>query len=195
MKMNRQIVITLVLLVLACTVVASTDILQLNNGSLSMANAYAQSSSQGQGETPTSDGVLRLAYTKLGVMNGAYQQILYDSGTNSLGLTNTSAKITAESESGEIRMSSSQDVSQAQSNKKLSDTDQANLREGITNSGLFEAKDIYPPNPAGTQDYVLSVLSVTMDNRPRTIIWTSTSENVPASLTSIANSIESLASK
>jgi hypothetical protein len=194
MKMSLQIVITLVSSMLASTVVASIDILHLDDDSLSMANAYAQSSGQGQGETPTSNGVLKLAYTKLGVMNGAYQQILYDSGTNSLGMTNTSAKSTTESESGEIRMSSSQDVSQSQSNKKLSETDQANLREGITNSGLFEAKDVYPPNPSGTQDYILNVLSITMDNRPRTVIWTSTSENIPGSLTSIANTIESLAS-
>jgi hypothetical protein len=195
MKRSLQIVITLVSSMLASTVVASIDILQLNDDTVLMPNAYSQSSGQGQGETPTSDGVLRLAFTKLGVMNGAYQQILYDSGTNSLGLTNTSAKTTAESESGELRMSSSQDVSQSQSNKKLSETDRANLREGITNSGLFEAEDVYPPNPAGTQDYILNVLSVTMDNRPRTVIWTSTSENVPASLTSIANTIEILASK
>jgi hypothetical protein len=195
MNMSLKIVITLVSSMLASIVVASTDILLLDDGTLLMANAFAQASDQGQGDTPTSDGVLKLAYTKLGVVNGAYQQILYDSGTNSLGMTNTSAKSTAESESGETKMSSSQDVSQSQSNKKLSETDQANLRVGITNSGLFEAKDVYPPNPAGTQDYILNALSVTMDNRPRTVIWTSTSENVPASLTSIANTIESLASK
>src|SRR5918999_19756 len=195
--MNRslKIVTTVVSSMLASIVVASTDILLLDDGTLLMANAFAQASDQGQGDTPTSDGVLKLAYTKLGVMNGAYQQILYDSGTNSLGMTNTSAKSTAESESGEIKMSSSQDVSQSQSNKKLSETDQANLRVGLTNSGLFEAKDIYTPNPTGTQDYILNVLSVTMDNRPRTVIWTNTSENVPASLTSVADTIESLASK
>jgi hypothetical protein len=195
MKMSLQIVITLVSSMLASIVVASTDILQFDDDTVSMANAFAQASDQGQGETPSSsNGTLQLAYTKLGVMSGAYQQILYDSGTNSLGMTNTSAKSTAESESGNIKMSSSQDVSQSQSNKKLSETDQANLRQAITSSGLFEAKDIYPPDPAGAQDYSLNVISVTMDNRPRTIIWTSTSESVPAGLTSIAKTIEDLAS-
>ena len=193
MKTSLQIVITLISSILATNVIASTE-LQLDDNIVSMTNAFAQASNQGQGETPASDGVLKVAFTKLGVMNGAFQQILYDSVTNSLGMTNTSAKTTAESESGETRMSSSQDVSQSQSNKRLSQTDQANLREGIANSGLFEANDVYPPSPAGTQDYILNVLSVTMDNRPRTVVWTNTSENVPASLTSVADTIESLAS-
>jgi hypothetical protein len=195
MKMSLQIVITLVSSMLASIVVASTDILQFDGGTLSMANAFAQASDQGQGETPSSsNGTFQITYTKLGVLSGAYQKILYDSDTNSLGITNTSASSTAESESGKIKMSSSQAASQSQSNKELSGTDQASLRQAITNSGLFEAMDVYPPNPAGTPDYNLNVISVTMDNRPRTVIWTSTSENVPASLTSIANTIEDLAS-
>jgi hypothetical protein len=192
MKMILQIATILVSSVLASTIFASYYLLQSDDTTLSMADAFAQASDQGQGETPPSNGIFQIAYTKLGVMSGAYQKILYDSNTNSLGLTNASAHSTAE-ESGKIKMSSSQ--AQSQSNKKLSETDQSNLRQAISNSGLFEAKDVYTPNPVGTQDYTLNVISVTMDNRPRTIIWTSTSENVPVGLTSIAKTIEDIASR
>jgi phage tail sheath protein FI len=193
MKMNVLLILPLVSSLLAGVVTATYNLPQLND-SLSMANAFAQPS-EVQENTSSSNGTFQISYTKLGVMNGAYQQILYDSGTNSLGITNTSAKSTTESESGKTQMSSSQGASQSQSNKGLSETDQANLRQAITNSGLFEAEDMYPPAPNGPQDYSLNVLSVTMDNRPRTVIWTSTSENVPATLTSIANTIEDLASR
>jgi hypothetical protein len=191
MKMSQVIFIAMVSSILVSVVIPSYHLSQLDP-ILSVTNAFAQ----GQGEmAPSSNGTLQLAYTKLGVMSGSYQQIRYDSGTNSLGITNMSAKSTAETEPGKTKISSSQDSSQSQSNKRLTETDLTNLRQTITNSGLFEAVNIYPPDPAGTQDYTLNVLSVTMDNKPRTIIWTSASENVPAGLTSVANTIDDIASR
>jgi hypothetical protein len=189
--MSSVIFISMVSSILVSIVIPSYHSFQLDTIFL-MTNAFAQ----GQGETaPSSNGILQLMYTKLGVMSGSYQQIRYDSDTNSLGITNMSAKATAETESGKTKILSSQDSSQSQSNKRLTETDLTNLRQTITNSGLFEANNVYPPDPAGSQDYTLNVLSVTMDNKPRTIIWSSTSENVPTGLTSLANAIEDIISR
>ena len=153
-------------------------------------NAFGQS----DGESP-SDGSLKLAYTKLGVLSGAYQKILYDSNTKSVGLTNISASLIAEKEPGREIISSSQGLSQSQSSSKtLSDTDQMNLIQNL-NNGFFQANSIYPPDPSGAQDYTLNVLSATLDNRSHSVIWTDTSMNVPAVLNSIVNTIESAVAK
>lgn len=166
-------------------VVVSLSLLSQLDTNISMPSTFAQE---------PGNPVLKLAYTKLGVAGGNYQQILYDSTTNSLGLTNISAKATAETEAGRTTISSSQGLSQSQSNKKLSETDQSNLRQSITNNGLFQANGIYPPEAAGAQDYTLYILSASMDNKPHTVIWSNTSSGVPSGLASIATTIEELAS-
>jgi hypothetical protein len=153
---------------------------------------------QGQGEVlpSSSKGILKLAYTKLGVAGGTYQQISYDSTTNSFRLTNISSGAKAsETEARRTIISSSQRLSQSQSKRKLSEADQMSLRHTITNNGLFQANSIYPPDPGGAQGYTLQILSVTIDNKPYTVIWSSTSSDVPSGLASITKTIEDLASK
>lgn len=190
MKQNRTLgIIALMILAILVTIVPSSNISQFLF-IMSMPNAFAQT----PGES-LSNGSLQFAYTKLGVLSGTYQQILYDSNTNSLGLTNISALATAETGAGKTKITSSQDLSQSQSDKKLPDTDQTNLRQSISNNGFFQANSIYPPNPTGAQDYNLNVLSITMDNKSHTVIWTDVSSNVPAGLASIVKTIENIASK
>ncbi len=178
----RAMISSILFLVVASPLLSPLDAV------VSLPSAFAQASEP-------SNGIIKLAYTKLGVAGGAYQQILYDSSTNSLGLTNISAKATTETEAGRTEISSSQGLSQSQSNKKLTETDQANLRQTITNSGLFQANGTYPPDTSGAQDYTLYILSVTMDNKPRTVIWSSTSSGVPSGLASIATTIDDIASR
>jgi hypothetical protein len=96
---------------------------------------------------------LQFSYTKLGVLNGAYQRISYNSETRTLGLSNTSASSTI-AETGKIL--SSQQASQSQSNKQLTKTDEGNLLGTIIKNGFFEANSVYPPSPAANQgDYIL----------------------------------------
>src|SRR5918994_1529740 len=82
---------------------------------------------------------LQFSYTKLGVLNGAYQRISYNSETRTLGLSNTSASSTI-SETGKIL--SSQQASQSQSNKQLSEIDERNLLNTINRNGFFETNSV-----------------------------------------------------
>ena len=147
-----------------------------------------------QGES-SSNTALRIVFTKLGVLSGTYQQILYDSTTSSLSLLNISASSTAQRGGGKTNISSSQGLSQSQSDKKLSDTAQTRLRQSISNSGFFQADGIYPPNPDGGQDYTLGVLGITMDSKSHTVIWADTSRNIPTGLNSVVKILEDIASK
>ena len=135
---------------------------------------------------------LQFSYTKLGVLNGAYQRISYNSETRTLGLSNTSASSTI-SETGKIL--SSQQASQSQSNKQLSETDERNLVDTIIKNGFFEANSVYPPSTnANQKDYLLHVLAISANGKMHTVLWTDSSSNVPAGISSMAQTIENLAS-
>jgi hypothetical protein len=135
---------------------------------------------------------LQFSYTKLGVLNGAYQRISYNSETRTLGLSNTSASSTI-SETGKIL--SSQQASQSQSNKQLSETDERNLVDTIIKNGFFEANSVYPPSTnANQKDYLLHVLAISANGKMHTVLWTDSSSNVPTGISSIAQTIENLAS-
>jgi hypothetical protein len=141
---------------------------------------FAQMSNLNQ-TSPSSDADLKFAYTKLGVLGGIYQLISYDSKTDVLTLRSSSAAIP--------RQSNSQ--SNSQSPGQLSESEKNNLKQLINNNGFFQANSFYPPSTKGAQNYtLLYVLSITMDNRPHTILWTDTSNNVPTSLLSIVQEIE-----
>jgi hypothetical protein len=150
------------------------------------AKVFAQASND---VTTTS---LQFSYTKLGVLNGAYQRISYNSETRTLGLSNTSASSTI-SETGKIL--SSQQASQSQSNKQLSETDERNLLDTITRNGFFEANSVYPPSTTANQkDYLLHVLAISVDGKMHTVLWTDSSSNVPSGISSTAQMIENMAS-
>jgi hypothetical protein len=135
---------------------------------------------------------LQFSYTKLGVLNGAFQRISYNSETRTLGLSNTSESSTI-TETG--KLSSSQQTSQSQSNKQLTETDEQNLLDTITKNGFFEANSVYPPNTTANQaDYILHVLAISVDGKTHTVLWTDSSSNVPAGISSIAQTIENMAS-
>lgn len=131
---------------------------------------------------------LEVSYTELGVLSGSFQRITYNSETKTLGLNNISASSSI-ADSGKI---SSQQASQSQSNKQLSETDERNLRDIITTSGFFEANSVYPPS---TQDYTLHILGIVMDGKMHTVLWTDTSTDVLVGLTSVAQAIENIASE
>ena len=148
--------------------------------------AYAQTASpDNQG---SADNILRLGYTKVGVLGGIYQRISYDSETKTAALSNLSAAI-RNTESG---ISISQQASQSQSNRKLSESDENSLKQMIQGNRFFEANNIYPPNPGGSQDYVLHVLSIMMNNKTHTVLWSAISDNVPAGVVTTAQEIERL---
>jgi len=135
---------------------------------------------------------LQFSYTKLGVLSGGYQRISYNSETKTLGLSNTSASSTI-AETG--RISSSQQTSQSQSNKQLSETDERNLLDTVTKNGFFEANSVYSPSTTANQeDYILHVLAILVDGKMHTVLWTNSSSKVPAGISSIAETIENMAS-
>ena len=142
---------------------------------------------------PSNDATtnLRFSYTKLGVFSGGYQRISYSSETKTLGLSNTSASSTI-AETGKIL--SSQQASQFQSNKQLSETDERNLLDTFTKNGFFEANSVYPPSTANQEDYILHVLAISVNGKTHTVLWTDSSSNVPAGISSIAQRIENMAS-
>ena len=142
---------------------------------------------------PSNDATtnLQFSYTKLGVFSGGYQRISYSSETKTLGLSNTSSSSTI-AETGKIL--SSQQASQFQSNKQLSETDERNLLDTFTKNGFFEANSVYPPSTANQEDYILHVLAISVNGKTHTVLWTDSSSNVPAGISSIAQRIENMAS-
>ena len=142
---------------------------------------------------PSNDATtnLQFSYTKLGVFSGGYQRISYSSETKTLGLSNTSASSTI-AETGKIL--SSQQASQSQTNKQLSETDERNLLDTFTKNGFFEANSVYPPSTANQEDYILHVLAISVNGKTHTVLWTDSSSNVPAGISSIAQRIENMAS-
>lgn len=133
---------------------------------------------------------LEFSYTVLGVLSGSFQRISYNSETKTLGLNNISASSSI-AVSGKVL--SSQQASQSQSSKQLSMNDEQSLRDIIITSGFFQANSVYPPSTtADQQGYTLHVLGIVMDNKTHTVLWTDTSTDVPAGLTSIAEAIETM---
>ncbi len=176
---TRQILIITLLLI-----VTSPLIVTLNTKTIiSTPIIFAQTSSSTAGTDLSTAGTMTFTYTKLGVLSGNYQRILYDSKTNGLSLSNN----TSVHDAG---MSSSRS-----STKQVSESDEKNLEQLINKNGFFQASSIYPPNPTGAQDYTINILSVRMDNGLHTVLWADTSNNVPRGLLSIVQEIENLASK
>jgi hypothetical protein len=140
--------------------------------------------------TSTSDDI-RIAYSKIGVWSGSYQRVLYDSETNLLRLNNISTAVNDNAPGG---LSLSQGQSQSQSNKQVSDSDQKNLQQMIEQNGFFQTNVIYPPPDTGVNENydTLYVLSIEMDDRAHSVIWTDNSENVPAVILSIVKAIEKI---
>ena len=141
-------------------------------------------------QTPSSaDTGLQFAYTKIGVLGGLYQRVSYDSETKSLALSGLAAEV----KSTDSGISSSQQSSQSQSNKKLSESEENNARQMINTNGFFQANSVYPPDDTKSQNYMLHILSIKLDNRTHTVLWSDTSSNVPSGIVSLAQAIEKLA--
>jgi hypothetical protein len=159
---------------------------------------FAQSTNQNQVNPVASLGNFRIAYTKLEVSGGSFLRITYDSETNALSITNTSTITRATTSGGsDISSSSFQRASQSQSNRniELSDSNKTNLKQLINANTFFQANNFYPPNMSGPQNYTLYILSIIMDNKSRTVLWSDTSSNVPAGMSRIAQTMEEIASK
>ena len=137
-------------------------------------------------ETPPTTG-LKFVYTTFGILNGTYQRLAYNSETGSLA----QSSISAAADDGGV----SQRATQSQSNKQISDSDARNLEQMINNNRFFEMNGFYPPSATGAQDYLVHVLSVTLNDRTHSVLWTDQSNNLPAELLSIANTIEELSAK
>ena len=139
---------------------------------------------------------LKFAYTKLAVVGGKYQQILYDSVTRSLVLTKVSASAIQETP-GETatKTRSKQTQSQVQASKRISDSDREKLEQIVVYNRFFQTDVFYVPDLSGPQNYTLIVLAVNLDGKSHTVIWTDTSQNVPTGLSSIVEGIEEIASK
>jgi hypothetical protein len=144
---------------------------------------FAQTSDGNTKTDLSAAGIITFTYTKLGVLSGNYERILYDSKTNSLSVSNNTSVL----DSG---MSSSR-----ASSNQVSASDEKNLEQLIDKNGFFQANSIYPPDTTDAQDYTLHILNVKMDNRLHTVLWADTSSNVPAGLLSIVQVIENMASK
>ena len=144
--------------------------------------AFAQTAS-------SADTGLQFAYSKIGVLGGLYQRVSYDSETKSLALSGLAAEV-KNTDSG---ISSSQQSSQSQSNKKLSESEENNARQMINTNGFFQANSVYPPDDTKSQNYMLHILSIKLDNRTHTVLWSDTSINVPSGIVSLAQAIEKLA--
>ena len=133
----------------------------------------------------------RISYSKLAVVNASYLRILYDSNTNSLRLNNISTTSNNVDESG--RLSLSQQLSERQSNKQISDSDSSNLRLMIENSPFFQLDTMYPASNKSAKDSydAVYVLTIEMHDNLHNVIWTDNSD-IPESLMSIAKTIESI---
>ena len=174
---------------------SSSSSLSASITSTSSSSSSSSSSLSSPPSMPTSTTPgLRFSYSKIGVSNGNYLRILYDSDTNMLKLNNISTTV---NENDSNRLSISQGQSQSQSNKQLSDSDQIKLQEIINEDGFFQINGIYPPPNAGTNDdnyHTLYVLSIGMDNRVHTAIWSDASQNIPKVLLSVVEEIERILS-
>jgi hypothetical protein len=133
----------------------------------------------------------------LRVLGGEYQKIVYDSVTNSIALTKISASSTLATSVGKAKSRSKQFRSQSQthSSKKIPDSQREQLLQTIMSNEFFQTDVFYPPDPMGTQDYILTVLAVECEGKTRTTIWADTSRNVPEGLISITKAVQEIASE
>jgi hypothetical protein len=54
---------------------------------------------------------------------------------------------------------------------------------------------VYPPSTnANQKDYLLHVLAISANGKMHTVLWTDSSSNVPAGISSLAQTIENTAS-
>jgi hypothetical protein len=153
---------------------------------LSSITTFAQMSNPSLNQSgPSSDAGFKFAYTKLGILGGIYQLISYDSATDALTLRSSAAAIPQESNGqSNIQLNT-------QSSGQLSESEKNSLKQLINDNGFFEANSFYPPSTKGAQNYtLLHVLSITIDNKLHTVLWTDASNNVPAGLLSIVQAIE-----
>jgi hypothetical protein len=127
-------------------------------------------------------------------MEGAYQQILYDSATNTLSLT-ISPSSTARKPRKNVKTNSNQSQSLTQSSRKISEPDREKIVQSLESNGFFQSDVYYPPNPLRPQDYTVMVLAAILDGKLRTVTWTDISRNVPTGLTSIVEFIQKIASE
>jgi hypothetical protein len=165
----------------------------LSSSSTSTSTTSSSSSSSSTSIPESTSHDFRFSYTKLGISNGSYQRILYDSETNSRRLNNVSSAIN-KNESG--RLSLYQGQFQSQSNKQISDSSQKNLQKMVEQNGFFQTNSIYaPPDTGSNENYdTLYALSIEMDNKAHTVIWTDASENIPTTILSIVKAIEKIIS-
>ena len=165
----------------------------LSSSSLTSITLSSVSSSSSSSLASDSDD-FRLSYSKLAVSNGSYIRILYDSKTSSLRLTNIS---TTSNDDERGRLSLSQQLSQHQSNKQISDSDGSHLRRMINNSAFFQSDSAYlPSNKSAKDSYdAVYVLTIEKGDNLHTVIWTDDSENIPVTLMSIAKTIEKIYSR
>jgi hypothetical protein len=147
-------------------------------------------------ESSTLIQFLKFAYTKLAVVGGKYQQILYDSASRSLVLTKVSASSMPRTRGEKTtKIRSKQTQSQAQASKKIPESEREKLEQIIVHNSFFQTDVFYVPDLSGPQNYTLMVLAVNLDGKSHTIIWTDTSQNVPTGLSSIVKGIEEIAAK
>lgn len=65
----------------------------------------------------------------------------------------------------------------------------------ITKNEFFEANSMYPPSTtASPEDYILHVLAISVDGKTHTVLWTDSSSNIPAGISTMAQTIENMAS-
>ena len=107
---------------------------------------------------------LRIGYAKIAAMEGAYQQILYDSATNTLSLT-ISPSSTAWKPKKSAKINSNQSQSLTQSSRKIPETDRENIVQSLNSNGFFQSDVFYPPNPLRPQDYTMMVLAAILDGK------------------------------
>jgi hypothetical protein len=173
-----------ILIIVLFFIMSSPFIVTLNTRTIISTPIIFAQTPDGNAKTDVSaSGIITFTYTKLGVLGGNYERILYDSNTNILSVSNNTSVL--DSDTSFSRASAEQ----------ISESDKKNLEQLINKNGFFQANSIYPPDTTDAQDYTLHILNVRMDNRLHTVLWADTSSNVPSGLLSIVQAIENRASK
>jgi hypothetical protein len=79
--------------------------------------------------------------------------------------------------------------------RQLQPLDEIKLSRIIIDNGLHNARYSYPPR-TGSADYQTYILNATVDHeKPKLVIWTDTSPDVPKGIWNISSTIQDLASK
>jgi hypothetical protein len=133
---------------------------------------------------------VKVAYTRLGVLDGIYQQILYDSATNFISITENVAL----SKTGQRTKTSTHALSQSQFRRRLSHVEYNKLIRSLADNRFHQLEGDFSPDPSGPQDYTLNVLSANMNNIVHTVIWSDASTDLAADLNPILGTIRDIAS-